>query len=64
MVLCKLNIMGYKLINERICVLRIWGRIFNKTYISIHTPTEGKDTEEKYKCYENLEQIYKPQRMI
>jgi hypothetical protein len=23
MVLCKLNIMGYKLINERICVLRI-----------------------------------------
>jgi hypothetical protein len=45
--------MGYKLINERICVLGIRGRSFNTTYKSIHAPTEEKDT-----FYENLEQIY------
>jgi exonuclease III len=54
---CKPNIMGYKLINEEICVLRIQGRLFNTTYKSIQAPTEGKDTEEKGKFYENLEQI-------
>jgi hypothetical protein len=43
--------MGYKLINERICVLGIRGRSFNTTYKSIHAPTEEKDT-----FYENLEQ--------
>jgi exonuclease III len=40
---CKPNTMRYKLINERICVLRIRERFFNTTYISIHAPTEEKD---------------------
>jgi hypothetical protein len=62
---CKPNIMEYKLINERICVLRIRGRFFNTTYISIHAATEEKDTEEKI----NFMRIWnkhtmKPQRMI
>jgi hypothetical protein len=35
---CKPNIMGYNLINEEICVLRIRGRLFNAT--SMHQRKE------------------------
>ena len=36
------NIMGFELISERICKLRLKGKYHNITIINIHAPTEEK----------------------
>jgi hypothetical protein len=35
----KQNLISYKIVNERICTVRMRGRFFNTTFISIHTCT-------------------------
>jgi hypothetical protein len=45
-------------INERLCVLRIKGRLFNYSLINIHAPTNDSEEEAKDQFYEQLERAY------
>jgi hypothetical protein len=39
-------------INERLCIIRIKGRFFNYSLISIHAPTNGSEKEAKDHFYD------------
>jgi endonuclease/exonuclease/phosphatase family metal-dependent hydrolase len=56
----KLNHMvkNFTPINERVCVIRINGRFFNYSLISIHTPRNNSEEEAKDQFYEQLERAY------
>jgi hypothetical protein len=45
-------------INERLCVTRIKGRLFNYSLITIHAPTNDSEEEAKDQFYEQLERPY------
>jgi hypothetical protein len=45
-------------INERLCVVRIKGRLFNNSLINIHAPTNDSEEEGKDQFYEQLERAY------
>jgi hypothetical protein len=51
----KQNLICYKIRNERIYTVRMRGRFFNMTFISIHAPTEEKEEDIKDEFYERLE---------
>ena len=52
------SIIDYKLVNERICILRMRSRFFNTSYISVHAPHEKKEEIVKDEFYEQLEREY------
>ena len=49
------NVLSFKPVNERMCVLRIKGRIFNISLICVYAPTEDKAPERKESFYAQLE---------
>ena len=51
------NIMSFTPINERICTLRLKGKLHNITFINVHAPTKEK-IEEKDKFYDDLQRTY------
>jgi hypothetical protein len=52
------NLICYKTENERICTVRMRGRFFNTTFISIHAPTQETEEDIKDQFYERLERTY------
>lgn len=54
----KENILDFKAINERVCLLRIKTKFFNLTIINAHAETEDKENPIKDSFYLKLEQIY------
>jgi hypothetical protein len=46
---------NFKPINERLCVIRINGRLFNHSLINIHAPTNDSEVEVKDQFYEQHE---------
>jgi hypothetical protein len=54
----KYLIMGFGPETDRICSLRMRGRLFSTTIICVHVPTEEKDEIQKDDFYEDLEKIY------
>ena len=52
------KVIGFKPENERICSLRIRGKMFNITIINVHAPTEDADDHIKESFYDKLEQTY------
>ena len=50
------KVIGFKPENERICSLRLKGKMFNMTLINAHAPTEEDHVKEKF--YDTLEKIY------
>jgi hypothetical protein len=46
---------NFKPINERLCVIRIKGILFNYSLINIHAPTNDSEVEVKDQFYEQLE---------
>lgn len=45
----------YKAMNERICLVRLRGRFFNISLISVHAPTDDKSDDEKDAFFEELD---------
>lgn len=54
----KHSLLTYKCINERLCMIRLKGRFFNISIISVHAPTEEKGEEEKDSFYDTLSRMY------
>jgi exonuclease III len=54
----KKSILGFEKYNERLCKLRINGKVNNLSIISAHAPTEQKTNEEKEKFYEDLQTVH------
>lgn len=52
------SVIGFKAVDERMCVLRIKGVIFNISLICAHAPTEDKEEEMKEQFYDKLSVIY------
>ena len=51
-------VIGFKPENERLCSLRVRGKMFNITFINAHAPTEDTEDQVKESFYETLEKIY------
>lgn len=49
------NVIEFKPVDERMCVLRIKGSIFNISIICVHAPTEEKEDEIKEQFYDKLD---------
>jgi exonuclease III len=54
----KRNILDFKAVDERICVLRIQTKFHNTSFINVHAPTEEKDEMEKEAFYQKVEEVY------
>jgi hypothetical protein len=54
----KWNVLDFKAVDERICVLRIKTRSQNVSLINVHAPTEEKEELEKEAFYQKVEEIY------
>jgi hypothetical protein len=52
------NIMSFTSINEKICTIRLKGKVYNITLINVHAPTEEKTEEEKDKFYDDLQRTF------
>lgn len=52
------KVIGFKPENERICSIRLKGKMFNMTLINAHAPTEDAEDHVKEKFYDTLEKIY------
>jgi tRNA(Glu) U13 pseudouridine synthase TruD len=50
-------ILNYEMHNERLCTLRMKGKIFNMTLINVHAPTEEKEEEIKDEFCAQLSEI-------
>jgi hypothetical protein len=53
-----LMVINFTPINERLCVIRIKGRFFNYSLITMHAPTNDSEEEAKDQFYEQLERAY------
>ncbi|XP_058840098.1 craniofacial development protein 2-like [Topomyia yanbarensis] len=53
------RVIRWKPINDRICVLRIKGKFFNYSLISIYVPTNEKPDDTKDAFYESLDKAYR-----
>jgi hypothetical protein len=47
----KRNILDFKAVDERICVLRIKTKFHNTIFINVHAPTEEKEEIQKEASY-------------
>ncbi|XP_038116730.1 craniofacial development protein 2-like [Culex quinquefasciatus] len=54
----KNRVIKWKVVNDRICVLRIKGKFFNYSLINIYAPTNDKPDDEKDAFYERLDKTY------
>jgi exonuclease III len=54
----KNNILDFRAINERICILRVKTRFFNVILINVHAPTKDKDSGYKEEFYQKLDKAY------
>jgi hypothetical protein len=52
------NILRFVPVNDRLCWIRVRGKLRNYSIINAHAPTEDKDDEEKDNFYLDLETIY------
>src|ERR1700710_3001972 len=52
------RVISLKLVNERVCTLRVKGSVFNLSFICAYAPTEDKDETIKDQFYDQLELIY------
>lgn len=53
----KSNLLNFDPINERMCSIRLKGRFFNTTIVSVHAPTEDKDETSKNNFYDQLDRV-------
>ncbi|XP_022196882.1 craniofacial development protein 2-like [Nilaparvata lugens] len=53
------RIIGFKAIDERMCIMRIEEKFFNISLICVHAPTNESDEHIKDQFYERLENVYK-----
>jgi hypothetical protein len=51
-------VLGFQLINERICTLTVKSRYFNTCFIRVHAPTEEAEEEMQDRFYEKLVDVY------
>jgi hypothetical protein len=54
----KRNVIDFKAVDERICVLRMKTRFQNTSPINVHAPTEEKEELENEAFYQKVEEIY------
>ena len=54
----KWNVLDFKAVDERICVLRIKTKFQNVSFINVHAPTEEKEETEKEVFYQKMEEVY------
>jgi L-fucose mutarotase/ribose pyranase (RbsD/FucU family) len=54
----KRNVLDFKAVDERICVLRIKTRFQNMSLINVHAPTEEKEESEKEAFYQKVKGTY------
>jgi exonuclease III len=54
----KRNILDFKAVDERICVLRIKTKFHNRSFISVHAPTEENEETEKEAFCRKVEKAY------
>jgi endonuclease/exonuclease/phosphatase family metal-dependent hydrolase len=54
----KRNVLDFKTIDERICVLSIKTKFQNIIFINVHAPTEEKEQLEKEAFYQTVEEVY------
>jgi len=54
----KRNVLDFKAVDERICVLRIKTRFQNMSLINVHAATEEKEESEKEAFYQKVEETY------
>jgi hypothetical protein len=54
----KRNVLDFKAVDERICVLRIKTKFHNLSFISMHAPTGEKEEIEKEVFYQKVEDVY------
>lgn len=52
------GVMEFQPVNNRICKIRLRGRLFNISIINVHAPSEDKDEETKEEFYTKLERVY------
>ncbi|CAH2097040.1 unnamed protein product [Euphydryas editha] len=50
-------VLGFEPVNERMCKLRIKGKLYNTTYICTYAPTEDATDEYKETFYEDLQNL-------
>jgi hypothetical protein len=53
----KRNILDFKAVDERICVLRIKTKFHNTSFINVDAPTEEKEEIEKEAFYQKVEEV-------
>lgn len=51
------SVMDFKPVNERICYMRLRGKLYNISMLSVHAPTEEKDELTKDIFYDQLETL-------
>ncbi|XP_052562932.1 craniofacial development protein 2-like [Culex pipiens pallens] len=54
----KNRVIKWKVVNDRICVLRIKGKFFNYSLINIYAPTNDKPDDDEDAFYERLDKTY------
>ncbi|CAG4950961.1 unnamed protein product [Parnassius apollo] len=47
-------VLGFEPVNDRLCKIRIKGKLYNTTYVCAYSPTEDASDEDKEKFYEEL----------
>lgn len=54
----KYLLLNFKIVNERLCVIRLKGSFFNTSIISVHAPIEDSEDEDKDNFYDTLSREY------
>jgi len=52
------NVKTFSAFNDRICYIRLVGKVFDLIIINCYAPTDEKDEDIKGKFYEELERVY------
>ena len=54
----KWNVLDFRAVHERMCVLRITTKFHNLSLINVHVATEGKEELAKEAFYQKIEEVY------